>query len=231
MTRPTDDDDDLRGLVARGYDTVAARYAALERPDAAWPRLRWLDAALAAVPAGAAVLDVGCGNGVPVLRALAERQRVTGVDVSPGQAELAAGNVPSAQVLCADVLSLRLPPGAFAAIVALYVVDHVPRERHAELLARFARWLAPGGRVLFTVEPYDEPGTVGQWLGVRMFFSQFDSVTTLALVREAGFEVERHAVERQLEGERGVDYLWILARKRAAATPERSGRRRRSDSS
>ena len=43
-------------LVARGYDAVAERYAALEK-DVAWPRLRWLDDLLGRLPEGAHVLE------------------------------------------------------------------------------------------------------------------------------------------------------------------------------
>ena len=46
-----------------------------------------------------------------------------------------------------------------------------------------------------------------------MFFSQHDAETTLALVRAAGFEVLRAEVETQVEGDREVSYLWVLARR------------------
>ena len=46
-----------------------------------------------------------------------------------------------------------------------------------------------------------------------MFLSHFDAETTLAFAREAGFEVVRQAVEAQLEGDREIAYLWVLARR------------------
>jgi hypothetical protein len=46
-----------------------------------------------------------------------------------------------------------------------------------------------------------------------MYLSHFDADTTLGLVREAGFELERQAIETQLEGEHEVEYLWVLARR------------------
>jgi hypothetical protein len=46
-----------------------------------------------------------------------------------------------------------------------------------------------------------------------MFFSQHDAETTLRLVRESGFDVLRAEVEDQLEGDREVSYLWVLARR------------------
>jgi cyclopropane fatty-acyl-phospholipid synthase-like methyltransferase len=200
-------------LVGRGYDAVADRYAALERAGREWPRLAWLEKLLDGVPDGARVLDLGCGNGVPATRAMAERFATTGVDVSRAQVERARRNVPDAEFIHADLGDVGFPDGRFAAIAAFYVIDHVPREHHAEILARLHRWLAPGGRLLFTIEPYDEPGTVGDWLGEPMFFSQYDADTTLGLVRAAGFEVLETAVASQFEGNHDVAYLWVLARR------------------
>jgi len=68
-------------------------------------------------------------------------------------------------------------------------------------------------RLLFTIEPEDEPGIVGEWLGAPMFFSQFEAATTLGLLRGAGFEVVDSEVETQLEGTREVSYSWGLARR------------------
>jgi hypothetical protein len=78
---------------------------------------------------------------------------------------------------------------------------------------RLRRWLKPSGYLLFTIEPDDEPGVVGEWLGAPMFFSHFGAEDALALVRDAGFEIVDQAVEAQLEGAREVSYLWVLARK------------------
>ena len=101
----------------------------------------------------------------------------------------------------------------FDAITAFYVVEHVPREQHGDVFERFQRWLRPSGWLLFTIEPEAEPGIVAEWLGTPMFFSQYDAGTTLQLVRKAGFQIVRQEVEVQLEGDREVSYLWVLARK------------------
>ncbi len=95
-------------------------------------------------------------------------------------------------------------------------------DRYAELEAPGhewprMRWLA---KLLAQIEPEAEPGSVRDWLGRPMFFSQHDAETTLELIRAAGFEVVEQAVEPQLEGERPVFFLWVLARKaRLTSTP------------
>jgi cyclopropane fatty-acyl-phospholipid synthase-like methyltransferase len=206
-----DGTDDTGRLVAAGYDEAAERYAALEAPEVPWPRAERLRDLLRRVPDGAPVLDAGCGNGIPALQLISERHQATGVEISTTQAALARRNAPQARVIRAGLADVAFPAGTFAAIAALYVIDHLPREEHDELFRRFAEWLQPGGYLLFTVEPYDEPGDVREWEGVPMFFSQFDPEATLRLVEEAGFAVLSHDVRAQLEGGRPVEFLWVLA--------------------
>lgn len=204
--------------VARGYDQVADEYARLE-DNAEWPRMRWLDEILRRLPDRSRVLDLGCGNGVPATAALADRHVAIGVDVSTQQIELARANVPAAEFMVADLLELHYPPSSFDAVVAFYTFDHLQRERLGELFGRISGWLRDGGLLLFSVEPEDKPGVVGQWLSVPMYFSSYTPDTTRRLVREAGFEIVRDALEQQREGTTDVTYLWILAR-RPAGPPQ-----------
>jgi ubiquinone/menaquinone biosynthesis C-methylase UbiE len=206
-------------IVAAGYDQVASRYAELEAPGREWPRMRWLRELLSRLSDGSKVLDVGCGNGLPATRAIAERHSVTGVDISLKQIELARHNVPDAHLIQGDAASVEFPDASFDAIVAFYVLEHLPREEHADVFGRFSRWLRPGGYLLFTVEPQDEPGVVGSWLGAPMFFSQFSAEKTLELAERAGFAVLRRAIESQREGDRDVSYLWVRAQRRQPAAP------------
>ena len=201
-----------REIVEAGYDSVADRYAELEAPGREWPRMRWLAKLLGQIDRGGAVLDVGCGNGIPATRAMSERFDATGIDISAAQIQRARENVPEARFLHGDLLGADFGE-EFDAIAAFYVVDHVERERHASIFDRFHRWLRPSGWVLLSIEPEAEPGSVRDWLGRPMFFSQYDAETTLELIRAAGFQVVEHAVESQLEGERQVSFLWVLARK------------------
>ncbi len=204
---------DHRAIVEAGYDAVADRYATLESPERQWPRMRWLRDLLGRLEDGARVLDVGCGNGLPATREIADRHRAVGVDMSRAQIDRARENVPGAEFRHSDLTGAEFS-GRFAAITAFYVIEHLPRTDHAAVFERFHRWLEPGGYLLFTVEPADEPGVVGDWLGSPMFFSQYGAGTTLRLLREAGFEVLETSIERQLEGEREVSYLWVLAQSR-----------------
>ena len=203
--------EDVSGVVSAGYDRVADDYERLEREE--WPRLRRLRELLALLPEGASVLDAGCGNGRPALAAIAARHLATGIDVSAEQVARARRHVPGASVVHRDMFTTDFSAQTFDAIVCFYAVEHVPRERHAELFARFGSWLRPGGLLLFTVESRAVDDIVGEWLGQPMFFSQFGPDETMALVRGARFEILRHELETQREGTIEIEYLWVLARR------------------
>ena len=112
--------------------------------------LAWIDEL--ALPAGAEVLDVGCGTGL-IAVALARRGlRVVAVDAAAGMIERAAANVARAGV--ADMVTLIRADGArlplsghkFAVAIALGVVPWVPAPE--DVLAEMARSLSPGGYLI-----------------------------------------------------------------------------------
>jgi len=114
--------DDPRQLVRRGYDALSCRYRADDGDYGPW-----LAALRTRIPAGAAVLDLGCGNGIPVARHLAAAgHAVTGVDISQVQIQRARRLVPAATFLHADITRLTLPAAAFDAVVCLYALIHLP---------------------------------------------------------------------------------------------------------
>ncbi|HEY6396223.1 MAG TPA: methyltransferase domain-containing protein, partial [Solirubrobacteraceae bacterium] len=88
---------DTRDLVERGYDMVALEYAKLESREAPWPRMRQLELMLERLPRGSHVLDIGCGSGVPAATRIVQDHRVSGIDISGRQIELARSNVPDGE--------------------------------------------------------------------------------------------------------------------------------------
>jgi SAM-dependent methyltransferase len=204
---------DPKALVARGYDRIALRYAAWKvEGNPAMRFVRELDALL---PDGCDILELGCGRGVPVTRELAKRHRLTGVDISAAQVELARHHVPEASFVHADYTELDVAPGSFDAVVAILTLTHVPRDEHAGLLAQIAEWLREGGRLLCSLGAGDTPAAIeADWLGAPMYFSHYDADTNRRLVRDAGFELLRdELVTMHEEGHGEATFLWVLAQK------------------
>jgi trans-aconitate 2-methyltransferase len=89
------------------------------------------------------VVDMGCGEGTATA-SLAVRwpsARVTGVDSSPEMLAAAAGS-PRVTFALGDLRTWR-PPGPVDVVVSNAALHWVPG--HAEVLARWAAWLAPAG--------------------------------------------------------------------------------------
>ena len=199
-----------RRIVETGYDHMAEQYLATK--DAADPVLLGaLERFAAVVPAGAPVIDLGCGAGVPVTRRLAERFAVTGVDVSARQLELARQHVPGGTFLQADMTALAFPPETFAGVTAFYSIIHVPRAAQPALVARIHRWLRPGGVFLATWAITAWEGAEADWegWGAPMWWSHYDQAGNLALLRAAGFTLPWAEVLPT----GGETWLWVLARR------------------
>lgn len=203
-------------VVARGYDAMATEFLAWAQRIEGDPRLEWLEELCRRLPQGATVLELGCGAGAACARVAEAGFAVTGVDVSLAQLELARTRAPGATFLHADFLDLELPHESFDAVCSFYVLNHVPRDRLADLIDRIAAWLKPGGLFMHAFGTSDNGGWTGDWLGVEMFFSSFEPDTNRCLVTRSGLEVLRDEVVTFTEPhpEPGkVSFHWILARR------------------
>jgi SAM-dependent methyltransferase len=214
VTAGTDQDVDARRIVADGYDVISERYYAWSDARPSATRRRWLARALELIPEGADVLDLGCGGGVPMTRALAVGRRVTGVDISARQVALARAAVPEATFVQADMSALDLAPASLDAVVAFYSLTHVPPRDLPALQASIRGWLRPDGVLIASMGAQDAPDAVEpDWLGAPMFFSHHGAKKNRALVRHAGFDLEEAVVEEEPEDRHAALFLWVVARR------------------
>ena len=206
---------DPKRLVRQSYDRIAERYAVAwggTEDDAV--RRRYLNRAMALVTKPRWALDLGCGTGAHVTRILAEQFEVVGVDISARSIEIARREVPAAQFMVADMASIAFPDAAFDLVVAFYSMIHVPRDEHAGLLARIARWLRPHGVFVATMGAGEGgEGTEDDWLGAPMFWSSWGAETNLRLISEAGLHLVASREEVLEENGSPVRHLWVVARR------------------
>ena len=177
---------DERDMVRRGYDALSYHYRADDAGDGQYAP--WLADLHRRLPAAAAVLDLGCGCGVPVARFLADAgHHVTGVDISDVQIERARHLVPTGTFLRADATRLDLPPASFDAVVCLYALIHMPLADQPRVIREIAGRLRPGGELLATVGSTAWTGTDDNWLGgtAPMWWSHADAATYRSWLQEA----------------------------------------------
>lgn len=186
-------DPDPKDIVRTGYDQVSYAYRGDEEDERCQQYHGWLDELLPLIPISPGeslrALDLGCGNGVPVARKLAQTFAVTGVDLSPVQIERARRNVPEAAFLCQDMTRLDFPADHFALITAFYSIIHVPLAEQPALLRSIFGWLRPGGLFMSTLGFTPWTGTEDNWLeaGGRMYWSHAGEKEYLDWLKSAGF--------------------------------------------
>lgn len=207
-------------IVASGYDAIAERFADWQTRVLGDPRERYVHELLALLPEGPDILEIGCGAGIEPTTTFARVGRLVGIDSSKAQLERARSAVPGAELVHADVTGATFGPGSFDAVVALYVLTHVPGSALPGLLERVTDWLRVGGFLLATFGTVPGEGVVDDWLGAPMFFSGHDLATNERLVRAAGLELRESRIERMEEpgtaadtGPATVEFHWLLAKK------------------
>lgn len=170
------------------------------------------------LPGRARVLDLGCGNGVPVAKVRAGAGHdVTGVDLSDVQVERARRLVPAATFRRADATEVTFPDGSFDAVVCLYALIHMPLDRQPPLIGRIAGWLRPGGWLLATTGAAAWTGAEEGWLGgdAGMWWSHADAATYRAWITAAGLRVASEAFVP--EGGSGHQLFWARRPRRGRA--------------
>lgn len=145
---------------SNGYESVAAEFLASRgsgSPSAVGvSEVRTWAHGLAR---GAAVLDLGCGPGVPLTQVLvAEGLCVYGIDAAPSFVEAFRRNLPGVPVACESVDESAFFARQFDAVVAWGLMFLLDESAQRRLLITMARLLVPRGHLLFT-----SPSEVCAW--------------------------------------------------------------------
>lgn len=119
------------------------------------------------LPTGARVLDLGCGHGIPIGRALVKAGcRVHGIDLSPSLVAAFRVNLPGATAEVADATVFSPEPGSFDAVVAWGLLFLLEGPHQASVIRNAAAALTPGGRMLATA-PWQDAVWVDRLTGRR----------------------------------------------------------------
>jgi 2-polyprenyl-3-methyl-5-hydroxy-6-metoxy-1,4-benzoquinol methylase len=103
------------------------------------------------LPPGAAVLDLGCGHGVPISEVLLEQgHRVYGIDASPTLVAAFRRRFTGVSIECASVQSSAFFDRTFDAMVAWGMLFLLPAGEQSVLIQKVSNALPRGGQFLFT---------------------------------------------------------------------------------
>ena len=203
------------------YDLIAEQWHANKRARGYVEHvLRYVDRMLEDLPAGAKVLDLGCGTGEPVAKHIVARGfRLTGVDESEQMLKFARQTVPEAELIHADMVTVELND-RFDAAVAWDSMFHVERKHHAAIYRKLGHALRAGARLLLSVggsapAPDDSvEGFTSEMYGQTFYYSGFTPEVARKMIEAAGFEIEVWEVDDPTS--RG--HIAVIARKSRKAT-------------
>jgi SAM-dependent methyltransferase len=193
------------------------------RHAAAWDRRRgkslferpWLDRFSALIPAGAEVLDLGCGSGEPMARHLVEQGfRVTGVDGAPPLIDLCRARFPGHDWRVADMRTLSLGR-RFAGILAWDSFFHLAYDDQRRMFAVFREHAAPGAALMFTSGPHHGEA-IGEFEGEPLFHASLDPAEYRELLSSQGFAVVDHVADDPACGNHTI---WLARAHPPAAGP------------
>ncbi|ADU14374.1 class I SAM-dependent methyltransferase [Asticcacaulis excentricus] len=133
---------------SEGWDALAERFMQMRSGVGASLVRDW---AIAQLPAGSAIVDVGCGSGVPIAETLIEAGfAVSGIDASPRLVAAFHARFPEAPVACEAAQLSAFFGRTFDAAVCVGLIFLLSKVDQAALIGRVAQALKPGGRFLFT---------------------------------------------------------------------------------
>ncbi|QHS62584.1 class I SAM-dependent DNA methyltransferase [Chitinophaga agri] len=165
----------------------------------------YLDKLIKHVGKNAAILDLGCGTGMPIMDYLTNQgMHVTGVDASYRMLEIAKKHRPSAEFIQSDMRSLSLDR-KFDAIVAWHSFFHLPAEDQPSMFQIFEDHLEDHGVLIFT------SGTAhgvswGENGGELLFHASLDPNQYESLLEEHHFHVLEHIID---DPECGEATVWM----------------------
>ncbi len=199
---------DPADLIIGHYERHAASWDA-DRRAAAWNDMRWIDRFMGFLPAGAAVLDLGCGGGEPVASTIsAHGFEVTGVDSSPTLISFCRNRMPNQRWVLADMRSLSLGK-RFAGVLAWDSFFHLKHDDQRVMFPIFAAHAASGGILMFTAG-LGHGEALGSYRGDPLYHASLDDAEYERLLKREGFELVEHSIDDPAKGGRIV---WIARRR------------------
>lgn len=177
---------------AEAFDAIGDRYdEAFPHKEGQVAAAEWL---VAALPAGARVLDLGCGTGLPTSLRLAQAGfEVVGVDLSDRMVTVARENVPTGTFHRADIADLRpggpLDLGRFHAVAAFFSLLMLPRAEIPLALDTVRHLLVPDGLFALSMVEADVDDFTIPFIGRTIRVSGYLRDELREIVGAAGFGI------------------------------------------
>jgi ubiquinone/menaquinone biosynthesis C-methylase UbiE len=163
-----------------------------------------LDQALKELPAGARILDVGCGTGEYVRRLTELGFQVSGLEPAEAMRQAAIEKNPGSKILDGIATQIPFPDESIDFVICIEVLRYLHRADVDLALGEMRRILKPGGRMFLTMVnryaldgfylAYHARKLVGGGLSIAAPHCEFVTPAEVdAQVRHAGFSAATHS--------------------------------------
>lgn len=229
--READLDDPLKQAKAKAaatYDAAADHFD--DEPLSFWERIGRRTVARLGLPAGANVLDVGCGTGasaLPAAQAVGPDGFVLGVDLSArlldrARTKAMTYGLTNVEFRLADMTALGYPDAHFDAVVSVFSIFFAPDMEG--LVRELWRMVRPGGKLAVTTwGPRIFEPAYSRWLAairkerpdLHNAFNPWDRITDVGsvrhLLRDGGVMDAEVTAENGFQPLRSAEDWWIIA--------------------
>jgi ubiquinone/menaquinone biosynthesis C-methylase UbiE len=219
--------DPVKMKAAAAYNAAADHFD--DEALGLWAKYGQSTVARLALPAGATVLDVGCGTGasaIPAAEKVGPRGKVVAVDLADRLLEIArhkaaARNLANIEFRHGDMENLGYPDQHFDAVICVFAIFFVPDV--AKQIRELWRMVRPNGRLAITTwgARVWEPGSTGWWSAVKELrpdlhaaFNPWDRIADPAALRklftEAGIAEAAIVAEDGRQELRSPEDWWTM---------------------
>lgn len=154
----------------------------------------WLDRFLDLLPVNGQILDIGCGNGMPIADYFIRQGfQVSGVDSSPPMIDRCLQRFPEQRWAVADMRTLALG-NRFDGLIAWDSFFHLTREDQRQMFTIF-RQHANSLAVLMFTSGTSNGEAIGTFEGEALYHASLAPEEYRQLLQEQGFSVVKTVVE------------------------------------
>lgn len=154
----------------------------------------WLDRFLNLLPENGSILDIGCGNGMPIAGYFVSQGfQVTGVDSSKPMIERCQQRFPQQRWALADMRTLALPV-KFDGLIAWDSFFHLAREEQRKMFEIFRQHANCRAALMFT-SGTSNGEAIGAFEGEALYHASLAPAEYRQLLQEQGFSVVKMVAE------------------------------------
>lgn len=166
-----------------------------------------VEKALSFRPGGGRALDVGCGSGGRIVRALQQKDyRITGLDVSSDMIKLASSHHPDERFMHEDICVWDTTD-RYDLIVAWDSIFHLPYHKQEPVLTKLCRILGDGGVFVYSFGNVNGEHT-DEWHGDTYYYSSIGINENVRLLIENGLTVLHLEMDQYPE-----KHVYVIAKK------------------